>query len=211
MAPKNFYQQANDKLVEIVNATTGNSFLYVDEKTGTYLESKGWVERNREITNEAGEIATRATEAGIAKVNIPVKTESADDKAIALAEKKERKVMSFVIEDVPVSKPARTANRKSGIPFDLLNPGQSIFFADDGSDSKFLAKMRLKAYSATAKFAVEKKDAAGNSVMREIKRGPNAGTVVPKMVNTREFVADKAERKNEDGTMTPGVRVGRLS
>ena len=63
MAPKNFYQQANDKLAEVVNATIGNSFLYVDEKIGTYLETKGWVERNLEIVNEAGEIATRATEA----------------------------------------------------------------------------------------------------------------------------------------------------
>lgn len=197
MVPKNFYQKANEKLAEVVKATSENGFLYVDEKTGSYLEGKGLVERNLEIVNDAGEIATRATEAGIAKCPV----------------EKEKQVMaisSFVIENIPVAKPARAGNKKSGIPFDQLEVGQSIFFADDGTDPKFLAKMRLRAYGATNKFAVPEMDAEGKTVMRQIKRGPNAGTEVPQMVITREFVADRAERDNGAGVMEKGVRLGRL-
>jgi len=197
MALENFYVKAKRVLVDVVKATKDGGFLYVEEKTGEWLQSKGWVERNFEIKNEAGEVATRATDAGIAEV--PVET-------------KEKKVMSagvFAIENVPVEKAKRRpGGRSNGIPYDLMEVGQSVFFpvTEDTTLAGLLKKLKVSAASAETKFSdVERDSATGEPVMRKITRGPNAGTEVACKVKMREFAANEAEK---DGVK--GVRVGRI-
>lgn len=196
MALENFYVKAKRVLVDVVKTTKEGGFLYVEEKTGEWLQSKGWVERNFEIKNEAGEVATRATEAGI--MEVPVE--------------KEKMVMSagvFTIENVPVEKVnRRPGGRSNGIPYDLMEVGQSVFFPvpEDGTLADLLKKLKVSAASAEIKFSVVEKDpATGEPAMRKITRGPNAGTEVASRVKTRLFAANESEK---DGIK--GVRVGRI-
>ncbi len=105
------------KLQEIVTATQANSFVYLSEKDGAIMLEKGLIEVNTAMTDEDGNVAARATAAGIAAVG----------GTVAAAAPAVNKSAFAVDKGVPM--PAqRRGGRNSGIyPFDSMDVNDSFF------------------------------------------------------------------------------------
>ena len=193
MALENNAQKARrlayEKMPKIIKATVAGSYVYTEESVYSVLVKKGFVEINEAITDSNGGFATRATELGIKE--FPLKEES--------------KPM-FQIENVPVVPVKR---KRSGVgsiyPFDALEVGQSFFVPASADKPEPWKSMASTIGSAMRRFAVPEMDATGAPVMRTVAKGPAAGSVVPKTVNTRIFIS--AEDTLADGTK--GARIGR--
>ena len=178
-------------LAEIVAA--GAKGLFTPAAVHGPLVEAGLVEINPAMVNEAGEIATRATQAGI---------ESLDSGAIVVDKattEANSAIAEFQIEDnVPV--PAISGRGRGGnvYPFDQLEVGQSFFVADSESRPNAAKSLASTVCSATARYAVPAEDGSTKTNKK--------GEVVPVMVKTRKFVVRRAE---EDGVK--GARVWRTA
>ena len=146
-------------LAEIVAA--GPNGLYTSPAVHGPLVEAGMVEINPAMTNEAGEIATRATQKGIDEMNQNTETGTAAASAKVAA--------SFTIEDnVPM--PTGNSRGRGGnvYPFEALEVGQS-FFVPNSEDKPNAAKsLASTVSSATARYAVEAKDANGAVIMETV-------------------------------------------
>ena len=188
-------------IAEIVAA--GANGLFTPAAVHGSLVEAGLVEINPAMVNEAGEIATRATQAGIESLDsgaIVVDNATTEvNSAIAETGKTEKVKTMFQIEDnVPV--PA-ISGRGSGVkvyPFDQLEVGQSFFVANDESKPNAAKSLASTVSSATARYAVPAEDGSTKTNKK--------GEVVPVMVKTRKFVVRRAE---EDGVK--GARVWRTA
>lgn len=187
----NFFTRANEVLKQVVEKTLEGGFAFTPKDVHDYLIEKGFVEINPEITNEAGEVATRATETGIAKVP------------------KEEKLMSdqnFVIESIPVVKTRRASGKASIYPFDKLEVGQSFFVPASAEKPEPWKSMQSTVATATRRYAEPVVDKDGNPVMRKIVRGPNEGSEIQETKNTRLFALTKDTKDGVDG-----ARIGRIA
>lgn len=191
-------------LAEIVAA--GANGIYVPESVFAPLVEAGLVEINTAMTNEAGEVATRATQKGIDSLqsngdNTSEASEaSANSETAATETGKTQKVKTmFKIEDsIPVPTISGRGRGGNVYPFDELAVGQS-FFVPNSEDKPNAAKsLASTVSSATARYAVPSEDGATKT--------NKAGEIVPVMVETRKFVVRSVE---EDGVK--GARVWRTA
>lgn len=176
MAAKKNAKKSAAKLdmAAIVSATNSGSFVYTSPEAHASALADGLVEVNPSMSNDAGELATRATEKGIASMNAPAAKPS------------------FAIEDnvplTPVSGRGRTGET---YPFDLLQVGQSFFVPNpegkvDKEGKPVLAAKSLASTvsSATRRYAEE---IPGET------RTNRKGETVPALRETRKFVLRAVE------------------
>ena len=188
-------------LAEIVAA--GANGLFTPAAVHSPLVEAGLVEINPSMLNEAGEIATRATQAGIESLDsgaiVVDNANSEANSAIAETGKTEKVKTMFQIEDnVPVPAISGRGRGVKVYPFDQLAVGQSFFVANDESKPNAAKSLASTVCSATARYAVPAEDGSTKTNKK--------GEVVPVMVKTRKFVVRSAE---EDGVK--GARVWRTS
>lgn len=161
-------------LAEIVAA--GANGLYTSPTVHGPLVEAGMVEINPAMTNEAGEIATRATQKGIEEMNRNHETGTAAASAPVAT--------SFVIEDnIPV--PTSRGRGVNIYPFDALEVGQSFFVPNSEAKPNAAKSLASTVSSATARFAVPSEDGATKTNKK--------GKIVPVMVKTRKFVVNSVE------------------
>ena len=188
-------------LAEIVAA--GAKGLFTPAAVHGPLVEDGLVEINPAMVNEAGEIATRATQACIESLNsgalVLDNATSEANSAIAETGKTEKVKSMFKIEDkLPV--PAISGRGRGGnvYPFKELAVGQSFFVPNSESRPNAAKSMASTVCSATARYAVPAEDGSTKTNKK--------GEVVPVMVETRKFVVRRVE---EDGVK--GARVWRTA
>ena len=192
-------------LAEIVAA--GANGIYVPESVFTPLVEAGLVEINTAMTNEAGEVATRATQKGIDSLqpngdNTSEASEaseaSANSETAATGKTEKVKTMFQIENDVPVPAISGRGRGVNVYPFAQLEVGQSFFVANDESKPNAAKSLASTVSSATARYAVPAEDGSTKTNKK--------GEVVPVMVETRKFVVRSVE---EDGVK--GARVWRTA
>ena len=188
-------------LAEIVAA--GANGLFTPAAVHGPLVEAGLVEINPDMVNEAGEIATRATQKGIESLDsgaivVGNATTEANSETAATGTTQKAKTMFQIENDVPV--PAISGRGRGGnvYPFDQLAVGQSFFVPNSESKPNAAKSLASTVSSATARYAVASEDGATKTNKK--------GEVVPVMVKTRKFVVRRAE---EDGVK--GARVWRTA
>ena len=188
-------------LAEIVAA--GANGLFTPAAVHGPLVEAGLVEINPAMVNEAGEIATRATQACIESLGsgaiVADNATSEANSEIAETGKTEKVKSMFKIEEsIPV--PAISGRGRGGkvYPFAQLEVGQSFFVANDESKPNAAKSLASTVSSATARYAVPAEDGSTKTNKK--------GEVVPVMVETRKFVVRSVE---EDGVK--GARVWRTA
>lgn len=163
-------------MAAIVKATEAGSFVYTSAEAHASALAEGLVEVNPSMTNEAGELATRATEKGISSMNAS-QTPAA---ASAPASKP-----SFAIEDgielAPISGRGRGGET---YPFDKLGVGQSFFVPNTAEKPNVAKSLASTVSSATRRYAEE---IPGET------RTDRKGNVVPALKETRKFVVRAVE------------------
>lgn len=188
-------------LAEIVAA--GAKGLFTPAAVHGPLVEAGLVEINPAMVNEAGEIATRATQAcieslGSGAIVVDNATSEANSE-IAETGKTEKVKSMFKIEDsIPVPTISGRGRGVKVYPFDQLEVGQSFFVANDESKPNAAKSLASTVCSATARYAVPAEDGSTKTNKK--------GEVVPVLVKTRKFVVRRAE---EDGVK--GARVWRTA
>lgn len=177
-------------LAEIVAA--GANGIYTSPEVHSSLLEAGLVEINPAMTNEAGEIATRATQKGIESLdnsngngkNAP--TEATSETAVT--GKTEKVKTMFQIEDnVPVPAISGRGRGRGGetYPFEQLAVGQSFFVANSESKPNAAKSLASTVSSATARYAVPAEDGRTKTNKK--------GETVPVMVETRKFIVRSVE------------------
>lgn len=165
-------------LAEIVAA--GANGMYTSPDVHASLVEAGLVEINPGMTNEAGEIATRATQKGIDNVNTATNTGTAAPASAPVAS-------SFAVEDdVPMPTTSGRGRGRGGnvYPFDALAVGQS-FFVPNTEDKPNAAKSLASTVSgATARYA---------EVVEGQFKTNKKGEQVPVTRDTRKFVVRSVE------------------
>ena len=181
-------------LSEIVAA--GANGLFTPAAVHGPLVEAGLVEINPAMVNEAGEIATRATQAGIESLDsgaiVVDNATSEANSAIAETGKNEKVKTMFQIEnDVPV--PAISGRGRGGnvYPFDQLEVGQSFFVANSEDKPNAAKSLASTVSSANARYAVASEDGATKTNKK--------GETVPVMVETRKFVVRSVEENGVKG------------
>lgn len=219
---KNTLQKA---LREIVAATQEGSFAYTSEGVHEKLIEHGFVEINPEIKDETGDIATRATQAGIDYASevlnmggLPLESEGesasqvgligerADALAKEVVEHIAKTKASVVIEKgVPVPSKGRAyAQRRQAFPFDELEVEDSFFIKATESKPEPWKSYASTVSNSTRSFAVP--DSSGEMVVNR------KGQKVPKLVQTRKFVIRAVEETDaETGEVVIGARVWRVA
>ena len=188
-------------LVEIVAA--GASGMFVPESVYAPLVEAGLVEINPAITNEAGEIATRATQAGIESLDsgaivVDNATTEANSETAETGKTEKVKTMFQIEENVPVPTISGRGRGGNVYPFNQLEVGQSFFVPNSESKPNAAKSLASTVSSATARYAVPAEDGSTKTNKK--------GEVVPVLVETRKFVVRSVE---EDGVK--GARVWRTA
>ena len=175
-------------LAEIVAA--GANGLFTPAVVHGPLVEAGLVEINPAMVNEAGEIATRATQEGIesldgAAIVVDNATTEANSETAATGKTEKVKSMFQIENDVPV--PAISGRGRGGnvYPFDQLEVGQSFFVANSESKPNAAKSLASTVSSATARYAVPAEDGSTKTNKK--------GEVVPVLVETRKFVVRSVE------------------
>ena len=188
-------------LAEIVAA--GAKGLFTPAAVHGPLVEAGLVEINPAMVNEAGEIATRATQACIESLGsgaiVADNATSEANSEIAETGKTEKVKSMLKIEDsIPVPTISGRGRGVKVYPFDQLEVGQSFFVANSESKPNAAKSLDSTVSSATARYAVPAEDGSTKTNKK--------GEVVPVMVETRKFVVRSVE---EDGVK--GARVWRTA
>ena len=188
-------------LSEIVAA--GANGLFTPAAVHGPLVEAGLVEINPAMTNENGEVATRATQEGIEMLDggaivVDNATTEANSETAATGKTEKVKTMFLIKNDVPV--PAISGRGRGGnvYPFNQLEVGQSFFVPNSESKPNAAKSLASTVSSATARYAVPAEDGSTKTNKK--------GEVVPVMVETRKFVVRSVE---EDGVK--GARVWRTA
>ena len=208
-----------DELGKVVAATVNNGFVYLDSSVFAPMVNAGLVETNKELVNEAGHFATRATAKGIELMSANSATASApvEPKPVAVAG-------AYVIRS-DVTQPPRTrsgAGRVTTLPFDLLQPGQSFHVPVSEARPDPVKSLSPSVSSYNAKYSEETgemetietilyaKDADGKRVKVDghfVKNGTETVTR-SKRKQLRVFSISPAAKDDPDG---PGARIFRRS
>lgn len=175
-------------LAEIVAA--GANGIYTSPEVHSSLLEAGLVEINPAMTNEAGEIATRATQKGIESLdtgngNGDNAHAEATSETAATGKTEKVKTMFQIEDNVPV--PAISGRGRGGetYPFEQLAVGQSFFVANSESKPNAAKSLASTVSSATARYAVPSADGATKINKK--------GETVPVMVETRKFIVRSVE------------------
>ena len=181
-------------LAEIVAA--GANGMFVPESVYAPLVEAGLVEINPSMTDDNGNVATRATQAGIESLdNGETIGNNATSEAIsATAEtgKTEKVKTMFKIEDsIPVPTISGRGRGGNVYPFDQLEFGQSFFVANSEDKPNAAKSLASTVSSATARYAVASEDGATKTNKK--------GEVVPVMVETRKFIVRSVEENGVKG------------
>ena len=188
-------------LAEIVAA--GANGLFTPAAVHGPLVEAGLVEINPAMVNEAGEIATRATQAGIESLDsgaivVDNATTEANSETADTGKTEKVKSMLKIEDSIPVPTISGRGRGGNVYPFDQLAVGQSFFVANDESKPNAAKSLASTVCSATARYAVPAEDGSTKTNKK--------GEVVPVMVETRKFVVRSVE---EDGVK--GARVWRTA
>ena len=177
-------------LAEIVAA--GANGMFVPESVYAPLVEAGLVEINPAMVNDAGEIATRATQAGIESLD---KGETVGDNATSETAEtgttQKVKTMFKIEDSIPVPTISGRGRGGNVYPFDQLEVGQSFFVANDESKPNAAKSLASTVSSATARYAVPSEDGATKTNKK--------GETVPVMVETRKFVVRSVEENGVKG------------
>lgn len=185
-------------LAEIVAA--GANGIYTSPEVHMPLIEAGLVEINPAMTNENGEIATRATQKGIESLDngngVADNATSETQTETAETGTTQKVKTMFKIEDsIPVptiSGRGRGGGRGGNVyPFDQLEVGQSFFVANSEDKPNAAKSLASTVSSATARYAVASEDGATKTNKK--------GEVVPVMVETRKFVVRSVEENGVKG------------
>ena len=183
-------------LENVVEATKAGSFVYTSVSVHGPLIEAGLVEVNPAIANEAGEIATRATQKGIEMTATSTQETAAVETAAAAPVTASG---GFAIEaGVPMPSISGRGRTGTTYPFDKMEAGHS-FFVPNSEDKPNAAKsLASTVSSATARYAVPAADGST--------KANKAGEQVPVMVETRTFVV-----RSVDENGVKGARVWRTA
>ena len=178
-------------LAEIVAA--GANGIYVPESIFAPLVEAGLVEINTAMTNEAGEVATRATQKGIESLdsaatvadNATSEATSATAATAATAETQKVKIMFKIEDGIPFPTISGRGRGGNVYPFGQLEVGQSFFVANSEDKPNAAKSLASTVSSATARYAVASEDGATKTNKK--------GETVPVMVETRKFIVRRVE------------------
>jgi hypothetical protein len=181
-------------LAEIVAA--GANGMFVPESVYAPLVEAGLVEINSTMVNEAGEIATRATQAGIESLDSGATvgnnaTSEANSETAETGKTKKVKTMFKIEDSIPVPTISGRGRGGNVYPFDQLEVGQSFFVANSEDKPNAAKSLASTVSSATARYAVPAED--GSTKINK------KGEVVPVMVETRKFVVRSVEENGVKG------------
>lgn len=161
-------------LAAIIAATAAGSFVYTSVEAHAKALESGLVEVNPSMTNEAGELATRATQAGIDSMNAPQNESAAPARKSA-----------FTIDDgIPLAPVTGRGRGGETYPFEKLAVGQSFFVPNTAEKPNVAKSLASTVSSATRRFATE---IPGQT------RVDRKGNTVPALQITRKFVLRAAE------------------
>lgn len=181
----------NVTMSHIVEATLdpAKGFLYTSAAVHTPLVEAGLVEVNPTMANEAGELATRATQKGIDSVSN--NGENATSETNGEPAKTEKVNKMFQLED-NVAVPSISGRGRTGTtyPFDAMKVGQSFFIANDESKPNAAKSLASTVSSATARYA--------EVVPGEFKTNKK-GEQVPVTRQTRKFIVRSVEENGVKG------------
>ena len=188
-------------LAEIVAA--GANGMFVPESVYAPLVEAGLVEINPGMTDENGNVATRATQKGIESLDSAATvadnaTSEATSATAATGETQKVKTMFKIEDSIPVPTISGRGRGGNVYPFDQLEVGQSFFVANSEDKPNAAKSLASTVSSATARYAVASEDGATKTNKK--------GEVVPVLVETRKFVVRSVE---EDGVK--GARVWRTA
>lgn len=148
-------------LATIVAAGPNGTFAPLAEISA--LADAGLVEVNTEVTDASGNVAVRATEAGVAKANEGNDTPAPQSSGFA--------VMALPDDILSAMKEKKRAGRSGGskkYPFDGLEVGQGFFVAATEKMPEPAKSLASTVSSATARYAEEVKDDNGETVMETV-------------------------------------------
>jgi len=169
------------------------------------LVEQGLVEINPGITNEAGEVATRATQKGIESMNTNTNAPTPGAAAVKSA---------FKLDDAVELPTIKRGGRGGNVyPFDEMSKGQSFFVAATADKPDPAKSLASTVSSATARYSVEtaemetveekeyQLDDAGKRVKRDGSFVVLSTKTVqrPKMEVTRQFVVRSVEENGVKG------------
>lgn len=170
-ARKNKGKTAALDMAAIIAATNSGSFVYTSPEAHASALADGLVEVNPTMTNEAGELATRATAKGIESMNA-----SQTPAAAAAPAPKPTFAIEDGIELAPVTGRGRGGET---YPFDQLKVGQSFFVPNSAEKPNVAKSLASTVSSATRRYAEE---IPGQT------RIDRKGNTVPAIKETRKFV-----------------------
>ena len=190
----------------VIGMNSEQGFVYASKADYEPLVAAGLVEVNAEFKNEAGDLAARATEAGVAKYNeLTANTEhtpevyTEDDTTDQVADVPKSKPLFTIVDNVPVPEVrSRGGNKPSLYPFDALTIGQSFFVA--GKTAKQIA--------STVTGANERYSHVDPSGATRPKRG-GEGTV-PVRIQDRKFIYKNVDGAGWGKTGVSGVAIWRV-
>jgi len=176
-------------LVAIANATLSEiGFLHVSEKDAKGLVALGLVEQNPELLDADGNIATRATPAGIeasganqeqGELQVEEPAENPPETAPVAAQAMPTGKPAFDIES-NIARPERkrSGNGRNLYPFDVLEVNQSFFIPPTEKHPEPWKSLQSTVSSASARYAVA---VEGQTKLNR------KGVEVPVMKHTRKF------------------------
>lgn len=181
-------------LAEIVVA--GANGMFVPESVYTPLVEAGLVEINPGMTDENGNVATRATQKGIESLDSAATvadnaTSEATSATAATGETQKVKTMFKIEDSIPVPTISGRGRGGNVYPFDQLEVGQSFFVANSEDKPNAIKSLASTVSSATARYAVPSADGATKTNKK--------GETVPVMVETRKFVVRSVEENGVKG------------
>lgn len=165
-------------MAAIVAATQQNSFVYTSVEAHKEAREAGLVEVNDSMKNDAGELATRATQKGIDSMS--------QNSGTPAAEAAPSSKPTYAIEDGVALAPVTGRGRGGGetYPFDALKVGQSFFVPNTADKPEVHKSLASTVSSATKRYAEE---------IEGQTRKDRKGNTVPALKFNRKFVLRKVE------------------
>jgi hypothetical protein len=200
MATKKFAAKKTAETVAVIGlaeiVAAGANGMFVPESVYAPLVEAGLVEINPGMTDENGNVATRATQKGIESLDSAATvadnaTSEATSATAATGETQKVKTMFKIEDSIPVPTISGRGRGGNVYPFDQLEVGQSFFVANSEDKPNAIKSLASTVSSATARYAVPSADGATKTNKK--------GETVPVMVETRKFVVRSVEENGVKG------------
>lgn len=200
MALENRHQKAKRIFGEVVAATLKGGYLFVDDITREILLKKDLVEVNPEIKNDNGEIATRATEKGLAEAKSQTTSNEVNTSSVdSGAKPKEEKTM-FEIEakpndfELPKAKKGGSTAGAAKYPFAEMDVDTSFFVPNSACKTKEAVKTMINACAKANKaFGKPAVNADGTAKMRTTRTGQTQATEFVRVYKAGPYTKDGVE------------------